>query len=390
MTAGHRQQEGAPCVGCAPGATGSKRPEEDCVWQYLRSRRERSRTGGSRHSSVVLTLPRIGRPIWGMLRVERVDLDQGLLVVVGEGEVGYQNLSALWDTLRSRPDWPCLNKHLYDLTNCAAMLEGNEVLEIVERERREAHLASGKCVAVVSRVPVTYGMARMFQMRGELTRNYEVKVFRSLAAAHAWLADVGRDAVGGAVPVGDDPCVEHLSTTRAARRTTSPAPRWRSDPVPEDERSSMTREDRERARDSLRPNPASDATGLRPRDCALARLLEQVPAGGSWVGILERREYERVLLRVPVLCEPERGLAFGAVMANLGRGGARIECAVPPPRDLQVVLAVRFPGAPELSRLPATVRWNGNGAFGVQFDALQASVAGRIAELVAGAARSAQ
>ena len=317
----------------------------------------------------------------GMLRVEHVDLDHGLLVVVGEGEVGYLNFSALWDSLRSRSDWLLFDKHLYDLTDCEATLQANEVLEIVERERREAHLAPGKCVAVVSEVAATFGLARMFQMRGESFRNYDLEVFRSLADAYAWLADVGRDAAGGVVPKAGEPCVEDRSS--AGRRTTSGATRGRGDPVLVDERSSVTREDQDRA------NPASDASGLR-RDRALARPLGQVPPGGSCVGALERREYERVQLAVPVLCEPERGRAFGGVLANLGREGARIEGTLPPPCDLKVVLAVRFPGAPELSRLPATVRWTGHGAFGVRFDALRTSVAGRIAELVAGAVRSAR
>ena len=122
-----------------------------------------------------------------MLRVEYVDLDDELLVIVGEGVVGYQEFLELWDSLRERPDWPRLNRHLYDLAECATLLEAHEVVEIVTRERCEAHLAAGKRVAVVSDVAVTYGMARMYQMRGELTRNYELEVFRSLADACAWL-----------------------------------------------------------------------------------------------------------------------------------------------------------------------------------------------------------
>ena len=124
-----------------------------------------------------------------MLRVERVDLDHGFLVIVGDGELRYSDFMTLWDDLRARPEWGSLNK-LYDLTNCSTLLWTDDIGCLVDREHGEADLFPGRRVAVVSEVAVTFGMARMFQMRGESDRNYELEVFRSIAAATAWLNEV--------------------------------------------------------------------------------------------------------------------------------------------------------------------------------------------------------
>ena len=119
-----------------------------------------------------------------------MDADHELVVIVGEGIVGYPEFTALWDGLRVHPACPMLGRYLYDLRDCTALLEPGDVDSMVEQEQMQAPLLGGKRVAVVSAVAVTYGTARMFQLRGEPTRNYEMEVFRTLADANAWLQRV--------------------------------------------------------------------------------------------------------------------------------------------------------------------------------------------------------
>ena len=120
------------------------------------------------------------------MRVDHVDLDHGLLVIVGDGELRYSDFVSLWDDIRTRAEWGSLRK-LFDLTRCTALLWTDDVHHLIDREHQEAHLFPSRRVAVVSAVAVTYGMARMFQMGGESDRRYELEVFRSLEEAKAWL-----------------------------------------------------------------------------------------------------------------------------------------------------------------------------------------------------------
>ena len=101
----------------------------------------------------------------------------------------------------------------------------------------------------------------------------------------------------------------------------------------------------------------------------------------------ERREHMRVDLSLPVLCEPALGDAFGGVVANLGLGGACIEGSEAPPTGTELFIAARLPGMPDLSRLPASVKWVRGREFGVLFGPLGAPVARRIAEMMADAMR---
>lgn len=101
---------------------------------------------------------------------------------------------------------------------------------------------------------------------------------------------------------------------------------------------------------------------------------------------------QRINLRVPlviaVLCEPIGCFPFAGVMSDLSFGGARIEAYRAPAVGSALTVTVRLPGAPDLSRLPALVRWSMSREFGVQFGRLEASDYRRIAELMAEAFRS--
>lgn len=102
----------------------------------------------------------------------------------------------------------------------------------------------------------------------------------------------------------------------------------------------------------------------------------------------EKRNHMRVAVAVAVLCEPMHGEPFAGVTTDVGLGGAHIESSHVPAFGATLVVAMRLPGSPDLSRLPAMVRWVGDGAFGVQFGLLGARDTRHIAELMARALRS--
>ena len=134
-----------------------------------------------------------------MLSVDRVDLDHDLLVIVGEGVVGFLEFTSLWYDLGEAPVLPELNGQLYDLRGCLVLLDPREIEWILEEERVQGHLLRGKHVAIVSDMVVTYGTARRLQLRGGRARNYEVEVFGSIEEAHTWLG-VARGTTSGVLP----------------------------------------------------------------------------------------------------------------------------------------------------------------------------------------------
>jgi len=97
----------------------------------------------------------------------------------------------------------------------------------------------------------------------------------------------------------------------------------------------------------------------------------------------ERRQSLRVRVRIPVLCEPTDGELFAGMMVNAGLDGCCIECANAPPRGTELAITARLPGAAELSRAVAVVRWASARAFGVQLDSLGAREMTFIAALAA-------
>lgn len=96
----------------------------------------------------------------------------------------------------------------------------------------------------------------------------------------------------------------------------------------------------------------------------------------------------RVAVAVAVLCEPTHGEPFAGVTTDVGLAGCHIESSHTPTFGTALVVAMRLPGSPDLSRLPAIVRWVGKGSFGVQFGLVGARDTRIIAELMARALRS--
>ena len=137
--------------------------------------------------------------------MDHVDFEYNLLVIIGEGELQLSELMSLWDELCERPDWSQVTRVLFDLTRCSASLHWNDVSALVDLERKSASLLSGKRVALASGVPVTFGISRMLEMRGEYSRNHEVATCSSLAEAYAWLVDGAPSEASRVVSKGREP-----------------------------------------------------------------------------------------------------------------------------------------------------------------------------------------
>jgi hypothetical protein len=102
----------------------------------------------------------------------------------------------------------------------------------------------------------------------------------------------------------------------------------------------------------------------------------------------DKRSRLRVCVRIPVSCEVEGDLVFGAIATDISFAGLRIESADLPGFGAKLTIVAQLPGASDLSRLPATVRWVGLESFGVRFGLLGARDTYRIADLMGQALRA--
>lgn len=80
----------------------------------------------------------------------------------------------------------------------------------------------------------------------------------------------------------------------------------------------------------------------------------------------EKRQHPRVVVDLPVRCEPEGLPAFEAVARDISIGGVFIETEQLPPFGTAIKVNLALPGIPE-AQLPGTVRWTNPGGIGVQF-----------------------
>jgi hypothetical protein len=104
--------------------------------------------------------------------------------------------------------------------------------------------------------------------------------------------------------------------------------------------------------------------------------------------MLEKRGTRRIHVSLPVLCEPSHGEPFGGTIVDIGLGGSCIECTEVPGFGTELCIVTLLPGAADVSRLPATVRWARDGTFGVQFGLLGARDTRLIVELMSRAGGS--
>ena len=84
-----------------------------------------------------------------------------------------------------------------------------------------------------------------------------------------------------------------------------------------------------------------------------------------------RRQYERYEIELPVMVVIGTEEIPGATM-NVSLGGMLLRLSKPVTFGSSVVLRVQLPAAKEMSEMQAVVRWEKDGAVGVQFTSLRA------------------
>ena len=81
----------------------------------------------------------------------------------------------------------------------------------------------------------------------------------------------------------------------------------------------------------------------------------------------EKRTHPRVSIGLAVRCEVKDGPVITGNGRDISLGGMFIEASEVPAFGTPVTVVARLPGAQDDARLPAVVRWNKAGGFGVQF-----------------------
>ena len=101
------------------------------------------------------------------------------------------------------------------------------------------------------------------------------------------------------------------------------------------------------------------------------------------------RKHTRAPVLIPVTCEVPGAPTFYGAAKDISLRGARIHCGNPPEVGAKVTVVLHLPGEPRQSRLPGTVRWRTQAAFGVQFEALSVQDTCAMANVLGRALRSA-
>lgn len=95
----------------------------------------------------------------------------------------------------------------------------------------------------------------------------------------------------------------------------------------------------------------------------------------------EKRQFQRAQVRLEVIIEMKDGSTIAGTSTDLSQGGMFIESPSAPPFGAEVVVVCSLPRL-DNARLPAVVRWNKPGGFGVQFGLLGARETHGIGQLV--------
>ena len=83
--------------------------------------------------------------------------------------------------------------------------------------------------------------------------------------------------------------------------------------------------------------------------------------------VVERRDYERSTLGCDITCIRDDRSKFAARAVDISLGGMRIQSQQAVQAGEHLTIFAVLPGGAETLRLPATVRWQRPGTFGVQF-----------------------
>jgi hypothetical protein len=84
-----------------------------------------------------------------------------------------------------------------------------------------------------------------------------------------------------------------------------------------------------------------------------------------------RRQHERYEIELPVMVVLGADEVPGATV-NVSLGGMLLRLSKPVPFGASLVLRVQLPSSKEMSEMDAVVRWEKDGAVGVQFSSLRA------------------
>lgn len=98
----------------------------------------------------------------------------------------------------------------------------------------------------------------------------------------------------------------------------------------------------------------------------------------------EKRTHPRVAIDLGVSCEVKDEPAFSGTGKDISLGGMFVEAEELPAFGTTLTIVTHLPGLPAEVRLPAVVRWNGPGGFGVQFGLLGARETHAITRLMRG------
>jgi hypothetical protein len=98
----------------------------------------------------------------------------------------------------------------------------------------------------------------------------------------------------------------------------------------------------------------------------------------------EKRSYPRVAIDLALSCEVEGKPTIAGMARDISLGGMFIDAAEVPAFGTAITIVASLPGIPGPSRLPAVVRWNSPGGFGVQFGLLGARETHAITRMMKG------
>ena len=98
----------------------------------------------------------------------------------------------------------------------------------------------------------------------------------------------------------------------------------------------------------------------------------------------EKRTHPRVSIGLDVRCEVKDGPVFEGHGKDISLGGMFVESGEVLAFGTAVTIVARLPGGTDDARLPAVVRWNSAGGFGVQFGLMGARDTHAITRLMKG------
>ena len=122
-----------------------------------------------------------------------IDVERGLSVVVCDGTVDGAEIAAVSQALLGDPGYARVTRQLADLRGCTAVDVPSNELRDLARHVAASDRREGVRLALVAPRDAVFGMARLYAAHREPS-GMEVRVFREMAEAEAWLGLRGEAA----------------------------------------------------------------------------------------------------------------------------------------------------------------------------------------------------